>query len=84
MANPPSAQHRTSWLLLSLLYVMLFSYPLLQIFNRNTLFFGIPLLIFYLLLGWLLFIWVIYRFSCRLGKPGRADDSGQDVEQERP
>jgi hypothetical protein len=84
MATPPPAQQRTSWLALSILYVVLFSFPLLQIFNRNTLVFGIPLLILYLLLGWLLFIWVIYRFSRRLGNSGGADDSGRKGEQKRP
>jgi hypothetical protein len=84
MANTPSAQHRTSWFLLSILYVVLFSFPLLQVFNRNTLFFGIPLLIFYLLLGWLLFIWLIYRYSSRLGKASEADDPDHDREQDHP
>lgn len=84
MATPPAGQHRTSWLFLSILYVTLFSFPLLQVFNRNTLIFGIPLLILYLLLGWLLFIWVMYRFACRFGKPDNADDSGHQGARERP
>jgi hypothetical protein len=84
MANPPSAQNRTSWLLLSILYVVLFSFPLLQVFNRHTLLFGIPLLIFYLLLGWLLFIWVIYRYSRRLGKDSEVANPGHDREQQNP
>lgn len=84
MATPHSDQHRSIWLFLSILYVVLCSFPLLQVFNRNTLVFGIPLLILYLLLGWLLFIWVIYRFTCRLDKNGATEDSGHDKAHERP
>ena len=79
-----SEQHRSIWLFLSIFFAVLFSFPLLQVFNRNTLVFGIPLLILYLLLGWLFFICIIYRFTCRLKKNGAAEDSGRDEEHERP
>jgi hypothetical protein len=72
MARSHPEPHRTSWLFLTILYGVLFSYPLLQVFNHTTLIFGVPLLILYILLIWLLFIWIIYRFSCRI-------DKGRDV-----
>ena len=50
MATPHSDRHRSIWLFLSILYVVLFSFPLLQTFNRNTLVFGIPLLVLYLVI----------------------------------
>jgi len=84
MATPHSDRHRSIWLFLSILYVVLFSFPLLQVFNRNTLVFGIPLLVLYLLLGWLLFIAVIFRFSRRLGQNGPAQEPDRDEEHEPP
>lgn len=84
MAAPHPDQHRTNWLFLTLLFSVFFSYPLLQVFNRTTLIFGVPLLILYLLLGWLLFIWIIYRFSCRLDKGRDEDNSSREEEQDRP
>lgn len=85
MATPHPDPHRTNWLFITILYVVLFSYPLLQVFNRTTLIFGVPLLILYLLLGWLLFIWILFRFSCRLDSGrGGEDRSEKDGEQERP
>jgi len=83
MRPSPSDQRKSTWLFLSILFTVLFSFPMLQAFNRNTLVFGIPLLIFYLLFGWLLFIGCIYRFTRRLEQNGTADDSGSADEQER-
>ena len=83
MATPPPDPHRPSWLFLTILYVVLFSYPLLQVFNRTTLVFGVPLLVLYLLLGWLFFIWVIYRFSCCLDRGRDADHPGRGEETDR-
>jgi len=79
-----SSQQRSTWFSLSILYVVLFSFPLLQVFNRTILVFGIPLLILYLLLGWLLFIAIIYRFTRSLGKNGETEESARDAEQEPP
>jgi hypothetical protein len=84
MATPPPNQHWTNWLCITIFFAVLFNYPLLQVFNRTTLIFGVPLLISFLLLGWLLFIWAIYRFSCRLPKGRGADDTGRDEEHKHP
>jgi hypothetical protein len=81
MATPHPDQHWTNWLCITIFFAVLFSYPLLQVFNRTTLIFGVPLLIIFLLLGWLLFIWTIYRFSCRLPKGKGTDDAGRGEEQ---
>jgi hypothetical protein len=61
------------WALLGILIFLLLNYPLLQIFNRDTLLGGIPLLILYLLGVWLLAIAGLYRLSRRLtaGQPGQ-------------
>jgi hypothetical protein len=84
MATRHSDRLRSRWLFLSILYVVLFSFPLLRVFDRNILIFGIPLLILYLLLGWLLFIWLIYRFTQRLDPDGGAGVSDRDEEGEEP
>ena len=54
------------WALLGILIFLLLNYPLLQIFNRDTLLGGIPLLILYLLGVWLLAIAGLYAFGRRL------------------
>jgi len=84
MANLSSDRNRGIWLFFSVLYVTLFTFPLLQVFNRTTRVFGIPLLVLYLLLGWLLFIGVIYRFTRRLGKSPPTRNAEHDPARERP
>lgn len=55
---------REAWILCFFLGVVMLNYPFLQIFNKLTTVFGIPLLILYFLIGWPLSIVVIYLF-CR-------------------
>jgi hypothetical protein len=54
------------WALLGILIFLLLNYPLLQIFNRDTLLGGIPVLILYLHAVWLLAIAGLYAFGRRL------------------
>lgn len=54
------------WALLGILIFLLLNYPLLQIFNRDTLLGGIPALILYLHGVWLLAIAGLYAFGRRL------------------
>ena len=84
MATMNSDRNRGIWLFFSALFVTLFTYPLLQVFNRATLVFGVPLLVLYLLLGWLLFIGVIYRFTRRLGNRPPTQDAEREPARDRP
>ena len=54
------------WALLGILIFLLLNYPLLEIFNRDILLGGIPLLILYLHGVWLLAIAGLYAFGRRL------------------
>lgn len=63
------------WALLGILIFLLLNYPLLQIFNRETLLGGIPVLILYLHGVWILAIAGLYLLSRRLisGQPGQLE-----------
>lgn len=54
------------WALLGILIFLLLNYPLLQIFNRDYLLGGIPLLVLYLYGVWLLAIAGLYALGRRL------------------
>jgi len=72
------------WLLCTLLYVVVFNYPFVQIFNRVKSIFGIPLVILCLLGGWLLFIAVIFLFVRKLNRHIEDASSEDEEEQSRP
>lgn len=59
---------------LGILCFLLLSYPLLQIFNCNTLVTGLPLLFLYILGVWVLAIIGLYVMSSRFASP---DPPGQ-------
>jgi len=59
---------RKAWGLFFTLGIVMLNYPFIHIFNKDTPFFGIPLLILYFFLGWPLSIVVIFLFSRRLEK----------------
>ncbi|MEW6386950.1 MAG: hypothetical protein AB1491_05475 [Thermodesulfobacteriota bacterium] len=54
------------WAFLGILIFLLLNYPLLQIFNRDVLLGGIPVLVLYLHGVWLTAIVVLYVFGSRL------------------
>jgi glucan phosphoethanolaminetransferase (alkaline phosphatase superfamily) len=54
------------WALLGILIFLLLNFPLLQIFNRDTLLAGIPLLVLFLHVVWILAIVGLYSLSSRL------------------
>lgn len=54
-------------LLIFLLFLLAFNYPLVLAFNRTVPVFGIPLIILHLLGGWLLFIVIIFLAVRNLG-----------------
>jgi hypothetical protein len=56
------------WLILAgIFFFLLLNYPLVQIFNVEIMVFGIPLLIFYLFMVWILIIITLCLFGYRLG-----------------
>jgi hypothetical protein len=54
------------WALWGILVFLLLNYPLLQIFNRDASLAGIPLLVFYLFVVWILAISGLYVLGGRL------------------
>lgn len=82
MEKPPPTSHlRESWLLFFFLGAVMLNYPFLQIFNKTATVLGIPLLVFYFLLGWPASILVIYLFSRRLSQQDNAIDGREKGEE---
>ena len=63
---PTRTSREKLWALLGILIFLLLNYPLLQIFNLDTLVGGIPVLVLYLHVVWILAIVVVYAFGSRL------------------
>jgi hypothetical protein len=62
----PMTKKRKFWALLGILIFLLLNFPLLQIFNRDTLLTGVPVLILYLHMVWILAIVGLYALGSRL------------------
>jgi hypothetical protein len=60
------AKRRKFWAFMGILIFLLLNYPLLQIFNRDALLSGIPVLVLYLHGVWILAIIGLYGLSSRL------------------
>jgi len=60
MAN--KSKKERLWIVLGILSFILVNYPFLQIFNRDTLLIGIPMLVFYLFGFWILAIVLLYIY----------------------
>ena len=60
---------KESWILCFILGVVMLNYPFLHIFNKTSVFFGVPTLILYFFIGWPISIGVIYLFVRTLDKP---------------
>ena len=60
------AKKRKFWALMGILIFLLLNYPLLQIFNRDALLAGIPVLVLYLHGVWLVAIVGLYALANRL------------------
>ena len=63
---PAVAKRHKFWALLGIFIFLLLNLPLLQIFNRDTLLGGIPVLVLYLLVVWILAIVGLYVLGSRL------------------
>ena len=61
-----TAKRQKFWALLGILIFLLLNYPLLQICNRDALLGGIPVLVLYLHVVWLVAIAGLYAFASRL------------------
>lgn len=57
--------------------MILLNYPILSLFNRDTLFFGLPLLYVYLFCCWLLFILAIIIISNPQESTREKNNSGE-------
>jgi len=63
----PALEKRSKfWALLGILIFLLLNFPLLQIFNRDILLAGIPMLVLYLHVVWILAIVGLYALGSRL------------------
>jgi lipopolysaccharide export LptBFGC system permease protein LptF len=67
---PARTSKEELWALLGILIFLLLNYPLLQIFNRDALLGGIPVLVLYLHVVWILAIVGLYVFGRRLTSRG--------------
>ena len=62
----PALEKRSKfWALLGILIFLLLNFPLLQIFNYDTLLAGIPVLVLYLHVVWILAIVGLYALGSR-------------------
>jgi hypothetical protein len=60
------AKRNKFWALLGILIFLLLNFPLLQIFNQGTLLAGIPVLVLYLHVVWIMAIVGLYALGSRL------------------
>ncbi len=67
---------REAWIICFILGIIMLNYPFIQIFNKASLFLGIPLLVLYILVGWPASIFVIFLFSHHLNSDD-TDEQGQ-------
>jgi len=63
MSAPEKSQK--SWALLGILIFLLLNFPLLQIFNHDILLAGIPVLVLYLHVVWILVIFGLWALGSR-------------------
>ena len=61
-----NTKKRKLWALLGILFFLLLNFPLLQIFNHDTLLAGIPVLVLYLHVVWIAAIVGLYALGSRL------------------
>ena len=51
-----------SWVIFFVLGIIMMNYPFINIFNKPSQLFGLPIFYLYLYLGWLVSIFIIYLF----------------------
>jgi hypothetical protein len=80
MKDPNPTSTREAWVLCLILGAIMLNFPFLQIFNTGRSILGIPILILYFLIGWPIYILVIFIFVNRL--QNEDPDKSQDEENE--
>jgi len=73
---------KESWILCFILGIVMLNYPFLHIFNKTSVYFGVPILILYFFIGWPLSIGVIYLFARILDEPAPEDTDKSTLEKE--
>ena len=58
-----SLRLKESWVIFFILGIIMLNYPFLNIFNKSTSLFGLPVLYIYFTAGWFISILVIYLFT---------------------
>jgi len=69
---------REVWVIFFVLGIAMINVPFIHIFNKDTLVFGLPLLLFYFLVGWPVSILVIYLFTLGLNHSDQVDEDGEE------
>ena len=59
-----------SWIIFFVLGIIMMNYPFINIFNKPSRLFGIPVFYLYMYLGWLVSILVIYLFGKAIDHDG--------------
>ncbi|MBE0599095.1 MAG: hypothetical protein IH614_17740 [Desulfuromonadales bacterium] len=72
------------WVLFFLLGVIMLNYPFVQIFNKDVLVFGFPLLFLYFMVGWPISILIVFLFSRNMQQRREEDRSGEEKEKPGP
>lgn len=75
MKESKPARFKEAWVLCFILGIIMLNYPFIHIFNKETMVFGFPALVLYLLLGWPVSILVIYLFITNLDDESGHNDS---------
>lgn len=69
---------KESWVIFFILGLIMLNYPFLDIFNKPTGFFGVPLTFIYIFGGWAISILVIYLFTISTRHENRSNDGADD------
>lgn len=69
---------KESWVIFFILGLIMLNYPFLDIFNKQTEFFGVPLMFVYIFGGWAISILVIYLFTISTRHENHSNDGADD------
>lgn len=69
---------KESWVIFFILGLIMLNYPFLDIFNKQSEFFGVPLTFIYIFGGWAVSIVVIYLFTLSTRHENHSNDGADD------
>lgn len=69
---------KESWVIFFILGLIMLNYPFLDIFNKPTELFGVPLTFIYIFGGWAVSILVIYLFTLSTRHENQSNDGADD------